>query len=157
MSAKQHSVQDSSNVKAGQPKLKKKPPAVVARDRARRKEYLKRMKVPRQLRAENLALFYKLQELQTAREILVLGTYICCSSVIQTARITDGSQSTDPCGQTVREIRLLGTYICCFSVIPAARYRDGSQSTGPCGQTAREIRLLGTYIFCLSVIQSWNH
>ena len=64
-SAKQHSVQDSSNVKAEQPKLKKKPPAVVARDRARRKEYWKRMKVPRQLRAENLALFYKLQELQT--------------------------------------------------------------------------------------------
>ena len=63
--AKQHSVQDSSNVKAEQPKLKKKPPAVVARDRARRKEYWKRMKVPRQLRAENLALFYKLQELQT--------------------------------------------------------------------------------------------
>ena len=64
-SAKQHSVQDSSNVKAGQPKLKKKSPAVVARDRARRKEYWKRMKVPRQLRAENLALFYQLQELQT--------------------------------------------------------------------------------------------
>ena len=64
-SAKQHSVQDSSNVKAEQSKLKKKPPAVVARDRARRKEYWKRMKVPRQLRAENLALFYKLQELQT--------------------------------------------------------------------------------------------
>ena len=64
-SAKQPSVQDSSNVKAEQPKLKKKPPAVVARDRARRKEYWKRMKVPRQLRAENLALFYKLQELQT--------------------------------------------------------------------------------------------
>ena len=48
-SAKQHSVQDSSNVKAEQPKLKKKPPAVVARDRARGKEYWKRMKVPRQL------------------------------------------------------------------------------------------------------------
>ena len=63
-SAKQHSVQDSSNVKAEQPKVKKKPPAVVARDRARRKEYWKRMKVPRQLRPENLALFYKLQELQ---------------------------------------------------------------------------------------------
>ena len=64
-SAKQHSVQDSSNLKAEQPKLKKKPLAVVARDRAKRKEYWKRMKVPRQLRAENLALFYKLQELQT--------------------------------------------------------------------------------------------
>ena len=61
-SAKQPSVQDSSNVKAEQPKLKKKPPAVVARDRARRKEYWKCMKVPRQLRAENLALFYKLQK-----------------------------------------------------------------------------------------------
>ena len=58
-------VQDFSNVKAGQPKLKKKPPAVVARDHARRKDYWKRMKVPRQLRAENLASFYILQESQT--------------------------------------------------------------------------------------------
>ena len=53
-SAKQHSdkkIPDSSN--AGQPNLKKKPPAVVARNCARRKEYWKGMKVPRQLRAEN--------------------------------------------------------------------------------------------------------
>ena len=52
-------------VKTGQPKIKKKPPAVVARDRARRKEYWKRMKVARQLRAENLSLHYLLQETQT--------------------------------------------------------------------------------------------
>ena len=70
-SAKQHSVQDSSNAKPEQQKLKKKPPAVVARDRARRKEYWKRMKVPRQLRAENLALFYKLQELQTVASLQI--------------------------------------------------------------------------------------
>ena len=66
-SYKQHSdkkIQDSFNVKTGQPKLKKKPPAVVARDRVRRKEYWKRMKVARQLRAENLALHYLLQETQ---------------------------------------------------------------------------------------------
>ena len=65
-SAKQHSdkkTPDSSN--AGQPKLKQKPPAVVAMDRARRKEYWTRMKVPRQLRAENLVLFYLLQETPT--------------------------------------------------------------------------------------------
>ena len=37
----------------------------MARDRARREGYWKRIKVPRQLRAENLALFYKLQESQT--------------------------------------------------------------------------------------------
>ena len=62
-SAKQHSdtkVQVSSNVKAG--KVKEETPTVVARDRARQKEYWKRMKVARQLRAENLALFYLLQK-----------------------------------------------------------------------------------------------
>ena len=66
-SANQHSdkkIQDSSNGNAGQPKLKKKPPAVVARDRARQKEYWQHMKVSRQLRAENQALFYLLQETQ---------------------------------------------------------------------------------------------
>ena len=43
-----------------QPKPKKKSPAQVARDRARRREFWKRMRIPRQLRAENLALHYRL-------------------------------------------------------------------------------------------------
>ena len=46
---------DSSDVQLAQPKPKKKSPAQVARDRARRKEFWKRMRLPRQLRAENLA------------------------------------------------------------------------------------------------------
>ena len=37
----------SSDVKLGQPKLKKKPPAQVARDSARRKKDWKRIKVAR--------------------------------------------------------------------------------------------------------------
>ena len=79
-SAKQHSVRDSSNVKAEQPKFKKKLPAVVARDRARRKEYWKRMKVSRQLRATDrskavllLWIFYVF--------VLSCVCYVLCTSV----------------------------------------------------------------------------
>ena len=52
-------IKDSSGVKLGQPKLKKKPPSQVRRDRARRKRYWNRMKFARQLSAENLAEHYK--------------------------------------------------------------------------------------------------
>ena len=51
-----------SNVKLGQPKLKKKPTAQVARDGVRQKKYWKRIKATRQLRAENFAEHNKLQE-----------------------------------------------------------------------------------------------
>ena len=52
--------EDSSDVQLAQPKPKKKSPAQVARDRARRREFWKHMRIPRQLRAENLALHYRL-------------------------------------------------------------------------------------------------
>ena len=55
---------DSSDVQLSQPKPKKKSPAQVARDRARRKEFWKHMQIPRQLRAENPALHYRLLEAQ---------------------------------------------------------------------------------------------
>ena len=58
-------IKDSSNVTLGQPKLKKKPPAQVARDHGRRKKYWKHIKVARQLSAENLAEHYKLLETKT--------------------------------------------------------------------------------------------
>ena len=69
-SASQHSDknQESSNVaQAEQPKLKKKKtPAQVARDRARRKAFWKRTKLARQLRAKNFAAHYaKLQDTKT--------------------------------------------------------------------------------------------
>ena len=69
-SASQHSDknQDSSNAgQAEQPKLKKKKtPAQVARDRARRKAFWKRTKDARQLRAKNFAAHYaKLQDTYT--------------------------------------------------------------------------------------------
>ena len=51
---------DSSDVQLAQLKQKKKSPAQVARDCARQKEFRKRMRLPRQLRAENLALHYRL-------------------------------------------------------------------------------------------------
>ena len=59
---------DSSDVRlADHPKpKKKKTPSRVARDRRRRREFWKRMKVARQLRAENLAAHYaRLQETRT--------------------------------------------------------------------------------------------
>ena len=52
--------EDSSDVQLAQPKPKKKSPAQVAMDRARRREFWKRMRIPRQRRAENLALHYRL-------------------------------------------------------------------------------------------------
>ena len=70
-------IKDSPDVKLGQPKLKKKLPSQVRRDRARQKRYWKRMKVARQLSAENLAEHYK--------------------------RL-DGSQHTGPCGQPARKL-----------------------------------------------------
>ena len=69
-SASQHSDknQESSNVaQAEQPKLKKKKtPAQLARDSARRKAFWKRTKLARQLRAKNFAAHYaKLQDTKT--------------------------------------------------------------------------------------------
>ena len=60
---------DSPDVQLVKPKPKKKSPAQVARDRARRKEFWKRMRLPRQLRAENLALHYRLLEAQTEASV----------------------------------------------------------------------------------------
>ena len=51
-----------SNVNLGKPKLKKKPPAQVARDGVRQKEYWKRIKATRQLRVEIFAEHSQLQE-----------------------------------------------------------------------------------------------
>ena len=65
-------IKDSSNIKLGQPKLKKKPQAQVARDRARRKEYWKRIKVARQLSPEILAEHYKRLETETVASPQVL-------------------------------------------------------------------------------------
>ena len=93
-------IQDSSNAKAGQAELKKSQ-AQVARDQARWKEYWKhiKLKVARQLRGENLAKHYHLQE----------------------SEMVASPQVPVVTGQAGRELRLLGSYICCFSVIPAAR------------------------------------
>ena len=123
-SAKQHSVQDFSNVKAGQPKLKKKPPAVVARDRARRKEYWKRMKVPRQLRAENLALFYKMLELQTVaspqipvvRQPEKSGSLERTSAVSQSYQLQDTGTVASPQVHVVRQPEKSGSLVRTSSV-----------------------------------------
>ena len=79
----------SSDVQLAQPKPKKKSPAQVARDRARRREFWKRMRFPTQLRAENLALHYRL--LAEAQ--------------------TEASPQSPVASQSVSELQLLGSYI----------------------------------------------
>ena len=85
-------IKDSSDVNLGQPKLKKKPPSQVRRDHARRKKYRKRMKVARQLGAENLAEHYKRLETET-----VASTQVCVVSQPENpgglGRTSDVSQS----------------------------------------------------------------
>ena len=80
--------EDSSDVQLAQSKTKKKFPAQEARGRARQREFWKGMRLPRQLRAENLALHYRLlAEAQTeasplrgqsvrVTELQLLGSYI---------------------------------------------------------------------------------
>ena len=83
---------DSMDVKLGQPKLKKKPPSQVRRDRSRRKRYWKRMEVARQLSAENLTEHYKRLEAET-----VTSTKIRVVSQLENSggldRTSDVSQS----------------------------------------------------------------
>ena len=85
----------SSDVQLAQPKPKKKSPAQVARDRARRREFWKRMQFPRQLRAENLALHYRLlAEAQTEaspQSPVVSQSESANSSCLD--RTSDGSKS----------------------------------------------------------------
>ena len=85
----------SSDVKLAQPKPKKKSQAQVARDRARRREFWKRMRFPRQLRAENLALHYRLlAEAQTEaspQSPVVSQSESANSSCLD--RTSDGSKS----------------------------------------------------------------
>ena len=85
--------EDSSDVQLAQPKPKKKSPAQVARDRARRREFWKRMRLPRQLRAENLALHCQLlAEAQT--EASPQSSVVCQSENSSCLdRTSDGSKS----------------------------------------------------------------
>ena len=97
--------EDSSDVQLAQPKPKKKSPAQVARDRARRREFWKRMRIPRQLRAENLALHYRLLAQKEASP--------------QSSVVSQSESENSSCLDRTSD----------DSVIPAARNRDGSQST----------------------------
>ena len=166
-SAKQHSVQDSSNEKAGQLKLKKKPPAVVARDRARRKEYWKSMKVPRQLRAENLALFYKLQELQTVaspqipvvRQPEKSGRLERTSAVPQSYKLQESQTVASPQIPVVRQPEKSGSLEHTSAVSQSYQLQDTETVASPqvhvVRQPAKSSSLERTS--SVSVIQSFNH
>ena len=96
-------LKDSSDVRLAQQKPKKKSPAQVARDHARRREFWKRMRFPRQLRAENLALHYRLlAEAQTEaspQSPVASQSESANSSYLD--RTSDGSMHTSCKKQTV--------------------------------------------------------
>ena len=112
---------DSSHVQLAQWKPKKKSPAQVARDRARRKEFFKRMQLPRQLRAENFALHYRLLEAQTEaspQSSLVSQPESENSSCLDYSKSyqrqeteTVASPQFSVVSQSVRELCLAGLYI----------------------------------------------
>ena len=164
-SAKQHSVQDSSNVKAEQPKLKKKPQAVVARDRARRKEYWKRMKVPRQLRAENLALFYKLQELQTvaSTEIPVVRQpeKSCClertSAVPQSNKLQESQTVASPQIPVVRQPEKSSSLECTSAASQSYQLQDTETVASPQVHVVRQPEKSGSLERTSSVSRSFSH
>ena len=164
-SAKQHSVQDSSNVKAGQPKLKKKPPAVVARDRARRKEYWKRMKVPRQLRAENLALFYKLQELQTVaspqipvvRQPEKSGCLERTSAVPQSHKLQESQTVASPQIPVVRQPEKSGSLERTSAVSQSSQLQDTETVASPQIPVVRQPEKSGSLERTSSVSQSFSY
>ena len=164
-SAKQHSVQDSSNVKAGQPKLKKKPPAVVARDRARRKEYWKRMKVPRQLRAENLALFYKLQELQTVaspqipvvRQPEKSGCLERTSAVPQSHKLQESQTVASPQIPVVRQPEKSGSLERTSCVSQSSQLQDTETVASPQIPVVRQPEKSGSLERTSSVSQSFSY
>ena len=87
-------IKDSLDVKLGQPRLKKKPPSQVRRDRARLKRYWKRMKVARQLSAENLAEHYKRLETETVATPQV-GVVSQPENSDDLVRISAGLSNTD--------------------------------------------------------------
>ena len=163
-SAKQHSVQDSSNVKAEQPK-KKKPPAVVARDRARRKEYWKRMKVPRQLRAENLALFYKLQELQTVaspqipvfRQPEKSGCLESTSAVPQSNKLQESQTVASPQIPVVRQPEKSGSLERTSAASQSYQLQDTETVASPQVHVVRQPEKSGSLERTSSVSQSFNH
>ena len=164
-SAKQHSVQDSSNVKTGQPKLKKKPQAVVARDRARRKEYWKRMKVPRQLRAENLALFYKLQELQTVaspqipvvRQPEKSGCLERTSAVPQSYKLQESQTVASPQIPVVRQPEKSGSLERTSAVSQSYQLQDTETVASPQVHVVRQPEKSGSLERTSSVSQSFSH
>ena len=164
-SAKQPSVQDSSNVKAEQPKLKKKPPAVVARDRARRKEYWKRMKVPRQLRAENRALFYKLQELQTVaspqipvvRQPEKSGSLERTSAVLQSNKLQESQTVASPQIPVVRQPEKSGSLERTSAASQSYQLQDTETVASPQVHVVRQPEKSGSLERTSSVSQSFSH
>ena len=157
-------VQDFSNVKAGQPKLKRKPPAVVARDRARRKDYWKRMKVPRQLRAENLALFYKLQESQTVaspqipvvRQPEKSGCLERTSAVPQSYKLQESQTVASPQIPVVRQPEKSGSLERTSAVSQSYQLQDTETVASPQVHVVRQPEKSGSLERTSAVSQSYQ-
>ena len=130
-------IKDSSDVKLGQPKLKKKPPSQVRRDRARRRRYWKRMKVARQLSAENLAEHYKRLETETiaSTQVRVVsqpensGGLDRTSDVSQSYQLQEAETVASPQVTVVRQSEISGCVDRTSAVSQQYRYLTSERET----------------------------
>ena len=133
--------EDSSDVQLAQPKPKKKSPAQVARDRARQREFWKRMRIPRQLRAENLALHYHLLAQKEANPQ---------SSVVSQSELENSScldrTSYDSKSYQLQETETLASPQ--FSVVSQSESENfaGLDSTSDVSQSSRYLTIEGDVV-----------
>ena len=137
----------------------------MARDRARRKEYWKRMKVPRQLRAENLALFYKLQELQTVaspqipvvRQPEKSGCLERTSAVPQSHKLQESQTVASPQIPVVRQPEKSGSLERTSAVSQSYQLQDTETVASPQIHVVRQPEKSGSLERTSSVSQSFSH
>ena len=137
----------------------------MARDCARRMEYWKRMKVPRQLRAENLALFYKLQELQTVaspqipvvRQPEKFGCLERTSAVPQSNKMQEPQTVASPQIPVVRQPEKSGSLERTSAASQSYQLQDTETVASPQVHVVRQPEKSGSFERTSSVSQSFNH
>ena len=143
-------IKDSSDVKLGQPKFKKKPPSQVRRDRARRMRYWKRMKFARQLSAENLAEHYNRLETEmvASSQVRVVsqpensGSLDRTSDVSQSYQLQEAETVASPQVTVVRQPEIYGCVDRISSVSQQYRYLTSERETFGIAQVQSDLNKL---------------
>ena len=143
-------IKDSSDVKLGQPKSKKKPPSQVRRDRARGKRYWKHMKFARQLSAGNLAEHYKRLEADTVASTQVhvvsqpenSGGLDCTSDVSQSYQLQEAETIVSPQVTVVGQPEISGCVDRTSAVSQQYRYLTSERETVGIAQVQSDLNKL---------------